>query len=365
VNRSKRRDSESRVTTPLNLAFVGFGLVARRFLELLIVHRQRLAAEHALGWRMLGVATARHGAALFPSDTEPRQVVAAAETGTLSHLLATGQGSPPETTLEFLRLIHGVDNLVVVENTPLGLDGGQPGVDHVRTALAGGADVITANKSPAAFAYRELRDLAVTNRCRFLFEGAVLDGLPVFSLLRHTLPALRVRGFRGIVNTTTNHVLSAMEHGDTIDDAVTAMQTAGVAEADPSKDIDGWDAAAKTAVLANALMDAEITPHDVDREGLSSVTVDDVQASRRNGKRIKIVASAKRDGHKVVAAARPVELDGNDPLAGLTGTAKGLELDTDLLGRIHISKPSSGVDHTAYALLADLVEVNRRRIEQS
>jgi homoserine dehydrogenase len=152
-----------------------------------------------------------------------------------------------------------------------------------------------------------------------------------------------------------------MESGVSIDDAVREMQRRGIAEADPSSDIDGWDAAAKTAALANALMDARTNPHEVTRESLRTVSVDDVRTARRTGSSIKLVASACRRDGRVVTEVRPLLLDGSDPLARLSGTAKGLELDTDLLGRIQISKSASGVEHTAYALLADLVEVARRR----
>ena len=187
----------------------------------------------------------------------------------------------------------------------------------------------------------------------------MLDGLPVFSLLRHTLPAVRVTSFRGIVNTTTNHILSAMEGGRSFEDALQDMQSAGVTEVDPSRDVDGWDAAAKTAVLANALMGADVTPHDVARTGVRSLSVDQVMAARRQGRQIKLIASARFDEDRIVVNVQPVELAGDDPLAGCNGTAKVVELETDLLGRIQISKSESGVDHTAYGLLTDLIEVSR------
>lgn len=315
----------------------------------------------------MGIATARHGMAADPDGIDPRQALATAGRDSLAKLHAPQVGRPAPDTHTFLERVATLSDaaapssrVVVVENTPLALDGGRPGVDHVREALVRGAHVISANKSPAAFACRELTDVARVAKRQFLYEGAVLDGLPVFSLLRHTLPAVRIDGLRGIVNTTTNHILAAMEHGRPLDDALKDMQAAGVAEGDPSSDIDGWDAAAKTAVLANSLMDADITPHDVMRTGLRSLSVDRVRTARQQGRPIKLVASARRVDRGVSATVEPIELERDDPLIGCDGTAKALELETDLLGRIQIRKSESGVDHTAYALLADLIEVDRR-----
>lgn len=357
----------------MNLAFVGFGPVARRFLRLLDGRKSILATTDDLSWKVIGIATARHGLAIDDVGIDPTRALHIAESqdngGDLRVLhreAPPAPGSPdarPSSTADFLDAVTrlSTEHLVVVENTPLGLDGGEPGVGHVRRALARGASVITANKSPAAFAFRALQDLAVRNQCFFRAEGAVLDGLPVFSLIRNALPGLAVRGFRGIVNTTTNHVLTRMATGQTLDEAVAEMQTVGVAEADPSRDIDGWDAAAKTAVLVNTLMDGHITPHDVKREGLGNIRADDVRRVHGRGQRLKLVASARRENGRLVATARPVILDADDPLANLDGTAKGLEIDTDLLGPLVVTKRESGVDHTAYALLCDLVDISRRR----
>ena len=350
--------------SPVDLVLVGFGSVARRFVRLLATRSGELAAGHGLDYRIVGVATARHGSAVAPDGLDVARLAASVDDGaplTIYHDARTG--SAPGGGLDLLGRVADTraddgrgPRLIVVENTPLGLDGGQPGVDHVRAAFDLGADVITANKGPAAFAYGELRDRGAG--AAFRFEGAVLDGLPVFSLVRETLPSVDIRGFRGIVNTTTNHVLSAMEDGRSLEDAVADMQAAGIAEADATNDIDGWDAAAKTAVLANVLLDAAITPHDVERDGLRSVTAARVRAARDRGTPIKLVASAERRDGAVVAAAGPVEVSADDPLARLSDTAKGLVIDTDLLGPIQISKLVSDVTHTAYGLLADLISIH-------
>ena len=157
---------------------------------------------------------------------------------------------------------------VVVETTTLDISAGRPAIDHVAAALSAGCHVVTANKGPAAFAYDELRARAAAANLSFLFEGAVMDGVPVFNLVRETLPAVTIVGFRGVVNSTTNHILTALEAGEAFEPALARMQADGIAEADASLDVDGWDAAAKAAALANVLMGARITPHDVRRTGI-------------------------------------------------------------------------------------------------
>lgn len=346
-------------TERADLVLVGFGGVARRFVELLETRRRHLP----FATRVVGVATARHGCALAPDGFDAPSA-ARGRAVTACHDPACGR--PPRDAFELLAraaaagaAAGGGRRLVMVENTPYGTPDGQPGVDHVRAALDAGADVVTANKGPAAFAWRELRERASAAGARFRFEGAVLDGLPVFSLVRDTLPGIAVRAFRGVVNTTTNHVLTAMGRGRALDEAVAEMQAAGVAEADASHDVDGWDAAAKAAILANVLLDGDVTPHDVARTGLRAVDPASARAARAAGRAIKLVASAERRNGGVTAAVRPVELPGDDPLARLDDTAKGLLLDTDLLGTIHIAKSASGPAHTAYALLADLASLYR------
>jgi homoserine dehydrogenase len=246
---------------------------------------------------------------------------------------------------------------VMIETTTLDIAAGQPAIDHVRRALERGWDVVTANKGPAAFAYHELSQLARRNGVSFLFEGAVMDGVPVFNVVRETLPAVKINGFRGVVNSTTNHILTAVEEGEPYDEALARMQEAGIAEADPSLDVDGWDAAAKAAALANVFLDARVTPHDVDRCGVRPVDAERVRSARRRGKRVKLVASAARGARPRVEL---IELPDDDLLARLRGMANALVLDTDTLGSIAITQLDGGLTHTAYALLSDLIAIRRR-----
>jgi homoserine dehydrogenase len=319
-----------------DLALIGYGNVARRFVDLLAEKQPRLASDHQLTCRVVARATRREGA--FYGDERCADV--------FEVIRRLGESS--------------ADLRIVVETTTLDVKNGEPAISHVRAGIGAGCHVVTANKGPAAFAYAALRDAAARAGVQFLFEGAVMDGIPVFNLVRETLPAVDITGFEGVVNTTTNHIITALEAGETFDRALARMQAEGIAEADASLDVDGWDAAAKTAALANVLMNAGITPHDVRRRGLDASTGGAARAALERGFRLKLVASASRDASgALTCAVEPRELPREHLLAGLGGDANALILDTDILDRIAICQLSGSLTQTAYALLADIVTVAR------
>jgi homoserine dehydrogenase len=339
----------------VDLVLVGFGNVARRFVTLLDESRDAL---RALGVepRVVGIATKRHGRIFDWAGLD-----AAGAARKFAEGDALGLTSVPSTLEWIAQLgVRRAETRVLVETTTLDIRSGEPAISHVRAGFAAGAHVITANKGPAAFAYRALAHEAAAADLSFLFEGAVMDGIPIFSFVRETLPASTVRSFRGVVNTTTNHILTALERGEAFETALRAMQAAGVAEADPSLDLEGWDAAAKTAAMANVWLDAGITPRDVRRQGVGPAAAQRARAVLSQGKRLKLVASATRRDGRIDAAVDLVDLDAADPLAILDGDANALEVDTWPAGRIVITQRDSGLEKTAYALVSDLVTVVRR-----
>ena len=342
-----------------DLALVGFGHVGRRFARLLEERRDWLALDYDLECRVVGIATRHHGSAFREAGLDAVAMAVNVEAG---HPLVDREIDAGDS-FDVIQRLAGTDAAlkVVVETTTLDIAAGQPAIDHVRAALQAGCHVTTANKGPAAFAYEELSVLAADRDRSFLFEGSVMDGVPIFNLVRETLPAVQVTGFRGVINSTTNHIITALEEGDNFDAALQRMQAMGIAEADPSLDVDGWDAAAKTSALANVLMRARMTPLAVDREGIGPATARLAMAARARGARIRLVASAHTANGAVVTSVRPVELPETDLLAGLRGTANALVLQTDLLGEIAICQLSGSLTQTAYALLSDVVTIRRRR----
>ena len=345
----------------LALALVGFGNVGRRLVRLLDEIGNRLDFT----WRLVGVATRHHGSIVDPEGIDATRALAMVES---AQSLDRLDPDPHERSgIDMIRQLTEVladecndGRVVVVETTVLDIEQGEPATAHVRASLEGLAHVVTANKGPAAFAYDDLNALAASVQRVFFFEGAVMDGVPVFNLVRETMPAVTINGFRGVINTTCNYVLTELEHGTRFDDAIAEMQARGIAEADPSHDIDGWDAAAKIAALANVLMAGGITPHDVARTGIRDVSAHEVAGARARGRRIRLVASASRHGHRLETRVEPELLDGDDPLACLGGLENALYLHTDLLGDVGIVQRTSTLTQTAYALVSDLARLSQR-----
>jgi homoserine dehydrogenase len=237
---------------------------------------------------------------------------------------------------------------------------GQPAIAHIRAALEARAHAISANKGPVVHAYRELTDLAASKGRRFLFESSVMDGVPIFSLFRETLPAIEVRGFRGVLNSTTNVVLEGMEAGMTFEESVRQAQKLGVAESDPTDDIEGVDAAVKVIALANVLMNAGLKLDDVSRQGIGGITAEQLREARASGEAWKLVCGARRaeDG-RVVASVAPRRLKLSDPLALVKGTSSVVSFETDVFPELIITEQDPGLEATAYGLLADFLTAVR------
>jgi homoserine dehydrogenase len=344
----------------LDLVLIGFGHVGRRFVQLLAERERVLAEEHGTACRVAGIATLRHGTALFPEGLNAARAASLVDIAAAGVPLLALRDAPALIETAADRGATDDAALVVVETTTLDIRRGQPAIDHVRTSLERGAHVITANKGPAAFAFRELRDLAERKGLEFRFESAVMDGVPVFNLVNDTLPGVQVDGFRGVINSTTNYMLCEMEKGREWSDTLSDMQSQGIAEADPSLDVEGWDAATKTAALANVLFDAKITPHEVRRRGITGIGPGELAHARRQGRRLRLVARATRSEGRSDCVVAPVELPEDDPLALLPGMANALILETELLGPVAITELGGGLTPTAYGLFSDLVAVSRR-----
>ena len=346
-----------------DLALIGFGNVGRRFVKLLEEQRKALLHDHHLDYRVIGIATSRHGTAMRRQGLDLDSAVKLVESGgTLDVLHDAGAEPSPTDTQSFIERFADLSDdkpRVVVETTTLDVATGEPAIRHVRTAINSGAHVITTNKGPAAFAYHALRDEAKAAGVSFLLEGTVLDGIPILNLVRETLPTVGITGFRGVLNSTTNHILTVMEQGGSAAEALAEMQAQGIAEADASLDVEGWDAAAKTAALANVVMDARLTPRAIARTGLSGLTESTVREAFLHGRRFKLVASVTRHDGTVSGTVAPVELNADDPLAHLDGQANAVVLMTDLLGEIVITQCEGGLTQTAFGLLTDLVTIRR------
>ncbi|HXW55052.1 MAG TPA: hypothetical protein VEJ67_04825 [Candidatus Cybelea sp.] len=326
------------------LALIGFGNVGREFVRLLRAKQERLRADYRIEWRLTGLASRRLG---WIAEAEGLDSAALLE----GRFPDPRPGGGPQNVSEWLA---AADADVLFEASSLNRHSGQPAIDHLRAALERGAHAVSANKGPIVHAYGELRGLAGQRGRRFLFESTVMDGAPIFSMFPRSLPAVELRGFQGILNSTTNVVLTEMEKGLTLDQAVKHAQAIGVAETDPSEDLDGWDAAVKVAALVIVLMDVPIRLEDIERVGIRGVSTEEIHAARAAGMRYKLVCRAERTFDGVRASVRPERLSMSDSLALLEGTTSLVRFDTDVMG-VSIIEHKPGVIATAYGLLGDFI----------
>jgi homoserine dehydrogenase len=248
----------------------------------------------------------------------------------------------------------------VIELTTLNPGTGEPALTHILKAFERGAHVITANKGPIAHAYAMLHDRARASGVEFRFESTCMDGAPVFNMVRNNLPGVRILGFTGVLNSTSKVVIAAMRRGLTLEEGIREAQGMGVAEADASFDIEGWDSAAKAAALANVLMDAHVTPLDVDRRGIGQLTAERVQRMAADRKTVSLVSRARtRPDGTIKLRVRAEVIDDTDVLACLPGTSNLILLHTDLMGTVGTVSISPGVKQTAYGVFSDLVDIAR------
>jgi homoserine dehydrogenase len=313
-----------------------------------------LVKDYGVGFTVTGITTARHGLAIQPGGLDIEQALQViASGGKLDELSA--QPSPADP-FEF---IGSCEADVLFENTPVNYADGEPAVSYLKAALETGMHAITANKGPVVHAYRQMTDLATRLGRHFYFESAVMDGAPIFSLFRHSLPAVDLRSFTGILNSTTNLILTRMETGESLAAAVAYAQSIGIAETDPSGDIDGWDAAVKVAALVTVLMGIPLKPAQVERTGIRSLYTDDIQQAHDQGKRWKLVCSAHRQGKQVTGRVAPELVSPDSPLYGVSGTSSIVSFESDVLPQLSIVEGNPGPETTAYGLLADFINLTR------
>jgi homoserine dehydrogenase len=342
-----------------NLALIGFGNVARSLARLLLRKQDLLKSQYDITFSFTGISTGRHGLAVNPDGLDINKAL---------ELVEAGQSIFPLSSFDVqdsLSVIKHSSAHVMFENSPVNTRTGQPALDHIRTALELGMHAITANKGPVVHGYRELTALAKSKGKTFGFESTVLGGSPVFSVFRETFPLAELSSFKGILNATTNIILSRMENGESYEDAVKYCQSVGVAETDPTNDVDGWDAAIKVAALVTVLMDTPFTPQQVNPIGIRGITPDMISKASLEGKRYKLVCSVEKAGDQINARVAPELVDTSSPLHGMMNSSTGISFRTDVLPDYSITVSeregmAGGPVETAYGLFADFVNAVKK-----
>jgi homoserine dehydrogenase len=329
------------------LCFLGFGNVGRALARLFVSKSAELRDNYGIEWEITGVATRRMGWRASDSAIDVAQ------------LIAGNDQTKAEADIDGW-LARGRPD-VVFETTSANPETGQPAIEYLKKSLLAGAHTITANKPPIVYAYDELNQIAVSQGRRFMFEATVMDSAPVFSLFRETLPAAKVRGFSAVFNSTTNIILETMEEGRSFAEGVKTAQELGVAETDPSNDVDGWDSIMKVCAIARVILRAPLLPTDVRREGIRGLDTATLQAARAEGKPFKLFsrATVNADG-SVTAYVKPEQISANDPLSGVRGTSLAIHFELDTIPGLTIVSHRPNLQSTAYGLLSDFVNADKR-----
>ncbi|MBU9713801.1 homoserine dehydrogenase [Evansella tamaricis] len=344
----------------MKIAFVGFGGVGQSLAKLLVEQKRQLIEDFGFEPVIVAVSDVMKGAVYDPKGLDiPHLLEVLDETGNMENYFNTR--SKVVKGLNSLETITGTNAEVIVEVTYTNVKTGQPAIDHCKAAFENKKSLVTTNKGPVALLYQELGELAAKNDVFWGFEGTVMSGTPALRMPVSTLAGNDITEIKGILNGTTNYILTEMEAGSSYENALAKAQELGYAEADPTSDVEGYDARYKAVILSNYLMGGNITPDDVACQGISGITVEKMEEVKSRNKTIRLLARIKKANGKITAKVQPEELEKNDPLASVQGPTNGILYKCNLAGPIFLTGAGAGLRETAYSLLIDLINYQREK----
>jgi homoserine dehydrogenase len=338
-----------------NVAFIGFGIVGQGLAQILVEKKDFLRKKYGFEYNVVAISDLKKGSVLNEEGIDLPKVLGLVEKTSNIRGYEGGQKG-----LSSVETIEESSANMIVEATWTDLKTAEPGLTHIRKSLAAGKNVVTTNKGPIAVAYHELNRLAETHNVFLRFEGTVLSGTPTLNLTLEDLAGVDIHSVRGIVNGTTNYILTQMEAGNSYEEALKEAQRRGYAEADPTMDVEGWDAVAKAIILANVTMGGDVKVEDVKRTGVTRITTADIRNAQREDVKMKLIAKAWREDGKVKAKVAPEKVPLSDILAHINGSLNALTFSTDLLGDLTVVGRGAGGTEAGYALLSDMLAINRR-----
>jgi homoserine dehydrogenase len=342
------------MTKTVRILLVGMGNLGRRFCDLLVEKGAHVEARYGLRLVIVGAADSR-GVVYDPGGLDPARLSLFKQRGD-SVAAFPGQGRPGQPAVE---LISTAEADLLCEASPVNLgQGAEPGLTHIRAALERGMHVVTPNKGPMVLAYRELHDLAARYGVQLRFDGTVAGGLPALYIGQRDLRGATIHRIEAVPNLVTGYIMERLADGLAWAEALAEARAEGVLEADPSFDLDGWDAAAKLVLLVNAVMEFPARLEDVDRTGISDVDVTLLQVARQQGQVTKLVATAKRlpDGQVSLRVA-PAPIPPGHFLAALGRKQMGVVYHTDIYGTIMAAIEEPTPMPSAATMLRDILDI--------
>jgi homoserine dehydrogenase len=340
------------MTRSVRIALIGLGNVGRSFLDLMVSKTPLLRDRYGMALVLTGAADSS-GAVMVPDGIDPTALCRHKERGGNAGNFI--QGVPG---MSARKLAAQAQADLLLEASVVNLKTGQPGLDCVRTAIQRGMSVVLANKGPLALAYGELSAAAQAAGVSLAFSATVCGALPVVNIGQRDLAACDIRSVRGIFNATSNSILTAMAGGQSYADALRQAQIEGVAEADPSLDVEGWDTANKLVIIANSVLGQPATLADVAPvTGMTGITGEQIRAGAARGQVVKLVATAERVAGTYQLSVKPEWLPASSFLAGVNGFEMGIIFDTDIMGLQMYKVDERGPVPTAGAMLRDVINL--------
>lgn len=342
------------VKKPIKICMMGFGNVGKEFCRLLLSKKKDIADQFNREILIVGIYSKSKGTLINRKGLDIEAALGLHEYFHKADSLCDDcyECNP-------LEMIENCEADLFIELSPLSIKDGQPAINYIEKAFDNNMHVITANKGPIAWNFKNLVENAQKKKLMFLYETTVMDGTPIFNLFKECLHGNRVSKITGILNGTSNFVLTQLERGVTIEDAIKEAQAMGLAEADPSMDIDGFDGAAKISALANVVMDANTNPKMVAIESMRSVVMEDLVLAKLAGCKIKYFCEAIKDPitNEINLRVYPKRVNQDDYMSNVNGTSAAITFVTDLAGEITIIQTDPGITQTAYGIYSDLFTI--------
>ncbi|MFQ3545948.1 homoserine dehydrogenase [Halobacillus rhizosphaerae] len=341
------------------IAFIGFGGVGQSLAEILLERKEHLEEMYGLESSVVAVSDMMKGSIYNPEGLDTNEL-----------LKCVRESGSVETYPDSPHILKGLTSIetiqqsnadVIVEVTYTDVHTGEPAITHCKTAFENKKSVVTTNKGPVALAYQELSLLAEKHGVFFGYEGTVMSGTPALRMPELTLAGNQITEIKGILNGTTNYILTEMEKGQSYEAALLKAQELGYAEADPTSDVEGYDARYKAAILSSCIMGAPIAHTDVECEGISSITGEMVQQALKEGEKWRLLARIREENGEMKASVKPERIKDHDPLAGVSGATNAIVYECDLAGPIMLTGAGAGLKETGYSLLIDLIYYQKQK----
>ena len=343
------------------IALIGLGTVGQGLCEILIQKEQLLNEKYDFEAEIVAISDVQKGSIFCEQGLEITQCLELVKHGkNLNEYKCKQDNCQCHKDWDAIQTIKESNADIICELAYTDVKTGEPAITHCKTAFKNGKHIVTSNKGPAALQYSELKKLAEENNVEFMIEGTVMSGSPVINLAEGPLAGCTISAIKGILNGTTNYMLSEMEKGMSYAEVLQKAQELGYAEADPTGDVEGYDAMAKVIILANVLMDVPLSAGDVHREGITNITSEMIESAKNENTRWKLISTIENTDSGFRASVKPEKLPLTHPLANIMGATNALTFSTDLLGDVTIVGAGAGKLETGFSILTDILAIHRK-----